>query len=247
MTLSRFALFRRPDPAEIEVAHEGAVYRVALRRRAAARRLTLRISGATGEAVLTIPERTDVAAARRFAQAHGGWIAARLARLPDRVALEPGAVVPVRGVEHRIVHQPRALRRVAALADAQGPLLAVSGDAAGVPARVRAHLQGEARRDLEAAVARYAAALGVTPARITLRDTTSRWGSCSAAGGLNFSWRLVLAPPFVLDYLAAHEVAHLREMNHSNRFWRLVQGVCPATREAEAWLKAHGTGLHRYG
>lgn len=247
MNLSRFALFRRPDPTELTVAHEGALFRVALRRRAAARRLTLRVSSATGEAVLTIPERTDVAAAQRFADAHGGWLAARLARVPDRVALEPGALVPLRGVEHRIVHAPVALRRVSAGTGPDGPVITVSGERAEVAARLRAYLQREARRDLEAAVARYAALLGVTPARITLRDTTSRWGSCSAQGGLNFSWRLVLAPPFVLDYLAAHEVAHLREMNHSNRFWRLVHGACPATREAEAWLKSHGTALHRYG
>ncbi|KAA2233441.1 M48 family metallopeptidase [Salinarimonas soli] len=247
MTLSRFALFRRPDPTDITVAHEGAIFRVALRRRPAARRLTLRVSSVTGEAVLTIPERTDVAAAKRFADAHGGWIAARLARVPDRVALVPGALVPLRGVEHRIAHRPVALRRVSVATDAGGPILAVAGETAEVAGRVRAFLQREARRDLEAAVARYAEALGVSPSRITLRDTTSRWGSCSARGGLNFSWRLILAPPFVLDYLAAHEVAHLREMNHSQRFWRLVQGACPATQEAEAWLKRHGAGLHRYG
>jgi predicted metal-dependent hydrolase len=247
MTLPRFALFRRPDPAEIAVSHEGAVYRVALRRRAAARRLTLRVSSATGEAVLTIPERTDLGAAKRFADAHGGWIAARLARVPDRVALVPGAVVPLRGVDHRIVHRMVALRRVSVAETFEGPVLAVSGETAGVAGRVRAFLQREARRDLEAAVARYAGALGVTPARIALRDTTSRWGSCSSRGGLNISWRLVLAPPFVLDYLAAHEVAHLREMNHSQRFWRLVHGAGPATGEAEAWLKRHGAGLHRYG
>jgi hypothetical protein len=247
MSPFRFAPLRRPDPSAIAVPHEGAVFTVALRRRAAARRLTLRVSSATGEAVLTIPERTPLAEAQRFAAAHGGWLAARLARLPERVALLPGAVVPLRGVEHRILHRAVALRRVATAPTPEGPAIVASGDVAEVPGRVRAFLQREARRDLEAAVAVYAARLGVAPASITLRDTTSRWGSCSARGGLNFSWRLVLAPPFVLDYLAAHEVAHLREMNHSTRFWRLVQGVCPATREAEAWLKSHGTALHRYG
>jgi predicted metal-dependent hydrolase len=80
-----------------------------------------------------------------------------------------------------------------------------------------------------------------------VRDTKSRWGSCSARGNLNFSWRLILAPAFVLEYLAAHEVAHLKEMNHSPRFWRLVHGVCPKTIEAERWLKRHGTELHRFG
>ena len=80
-----------------------------------------------------------------------------------------------------------------------------------------------------------------------MRDTKSRWGSCSASGCLNFSWRLILAPPFVLDYLAAHEVAHLKEMNHSRRYWATLRKLCPHTDEAERWLKRHGTELHKYG
>jgi predicted metal-dependent hydrolase len=112
---------------------------------------------------------------------------------------------------------------------------------------VREFLQREARRDLGEAVARHTANLGIPARRITIRDTRTRWGSCSSRGFLNFSWRLVLAPPHVLDYLAAHEVGHLKEMNHSNRFWRIVRDLCPRTDEAEAWLKRHGTELHRYG
>src|SRR5690606_2143888 len=79
------------------------------------------------------------------------------------------------------------------------------------------------------------------------RDQSSRWGSCSSAGVLSYSWRLILAPPYVLDYLAAHEVAHLQEMNHSPRFWRLVEKLVPNMRRAKAWLDVHGTDLHRYG
>ena len=105
----------------------------------------------------------------------------------------------------------------------------------------------EARRDLEAAVGRHAARLGVKVRRITLRDTSSRWGSCSASGALNFSWRLVLAPPFVLDYLAAHEVAHLIHMNHSDAFWAVVTRLSTDVDPAEAWLKTHGSGLLRFG
>ena len=82
---------------------------------------------------------------------------------------------------------------------------------------------------------------------IAIRDTKSRWGSCSSTGTLSFSWRLIMAPPLVLDYLAAHEVAHLKELNHSNRFWTLLHELCPATDEAERWLKRHGAELHRYG
>jgi len=106
---------------------------------------------------------------------------------------------------------------------------------------------GEAKRDLAAAVKRHTDALGIPARSITVRDTRSRWGSCSAQGSLNFSWRLVLAPPFVLDYLAAHEVAHLKEMNHSPQFWRVAHALCPRLEEAERWLKRNGADLHRYG
>jgi predicted metal-dependent hydrolase len=126
-------------------------------------------------------------------------------------------------------------------------VIEVFGETPHVPRRVREFLEAEAKRDLAVAVKRYCTRLGVTAKRITVRDTTSRWGSCSARGALSFSWRLVLAPPMVLDYLAAHEVAHLRELNHSPRFWRLVKTAFPQTDEAEEWLKRHGSELHRFG
>jgi predicted metal-dependent hydrolase len=105
----------------------------------------------------------------------------------------------------------------------------------------------EARRDIEAAVARHAGKLGVSPRRITLRDTTSRWGSCSSTGALNFSWRLIMAPSYVLDYLAAHEVAHLVHMNHSPAFWKILGKLSAHVERAEAWLKINGAGLLRFG
>jgi predicted metal-dependent hydrolase len=246
----RFALFRRaaPDPAHLDVRHEGGSFQVTLRRRASARRMTLRVSSATREIVLTIPEHADLAAAARFADGHGAWIAARLARVPERVAFVQGAVIPFRGVPHRIVHWSNVRGATTATGGAGGePIIAVSGEAPHLARRVRDYLDREARRDLVVAVKHYTEALGLPAKRITVRDTKSRWGSCSANGCLNFSWRLILAPPFVLDYLAAHEVAHLREMNHSYRFWRTVHKLCPHTEEAERWLKRHGTELHRYG
>jgi hypothetical protein len=112
---------------------------------------------------------------------------------------------------------------------------------------VRDFLKREAKSDLEAASRRAAAALGIAVKRVSIRDQSSRWGSCSTTGVLSYSWRLVLAPPFVLDYLAAHEVAHLIEMNHSRRFWRVVERICPDLARAKAWLDANGTSLHRYG
>src|SRR6185503_17876423 len=127
------------------------------------------------------------------------------------------------------------------------PLLCVAGEAPHVGRRVRDHLKREAKRDLDAASRRYAQRLGVAIRRVSIRDQASRWGSCSTTGVLSYSWRLILAPPFVLDYLAAHEVAHLIEMNHSPRFWRIVLGACPDAHRAKAWLDAHGNDLHRYG
>jgi predicted metal-dependent hydrolase len=126
-------------------------------------------------------------------------------------------------------------------------LLCVAGDGPHVDRRVSDFLKREARRDLEIANARAAATLGVKIKRLSIRDQSSRWGSCSTTGALSYSWRLILAPPFVLDYLAAHEVAHLVEMNHSPRFWRLVDRLCPHARRAKPWLELHGTDLHRYG
>ena len=129
----------------------------------------------------------------------------------------------------------------------RGPLICVAGERAHIARRVTDFLKREARKDLEAAVARHSKQLGVKPRRIVLRDTVSRWGSCSSTGGLNFSWRLILAPPFVLDYLAAHEVAHIVHMNHSPLFWKLARRLHPGTDRAEIWLKVHGASLHRFG
>ena len=246
----RISLFKRsaPDPDHIAVRHGAETFRVAVRRRAAAQRFTLRVSNATGEAVLTLPERGDFAAALRFAESQSGWLAVRLKRVPDRTPFEVGALVPLRGVPHRIVHWSKIRGVPEATVDAAGaPILAVTGETPHVSRRVMDFLRREATGDLSEAVARHTKALGIPARSISIRDTRSRWGSCSAQGRLNFSWRLILAPPYVLDYLAAHEVAHLKEMNHSERFWRLTRRLCPRTDEAEAWLKRHGSTLHRFG
>jgi predicted metal-dependent hydrolase len=237
------SLFDRRPASEIEIAHAGEIYRVALRRVATSRRYTLRVRAASRDALLTMPARGTLKAARAFAERHAAWIGVRLARLPKPIAFAPGETLPLRGVEHLIVHRPAARGVVWLEANA----ICVAGEAPHVARRVADFLKREARRDLEAAVARHAAALAVKPRRIALRDTTSRWGSCSSSAALNFSWRLILAPPEVLDYLAAHEVAHIVHMNHSPMFWTLTRRLFAETDRAEAWLKAHGSGLHRFG
>lgn len=238
-----------PRTELLSVSHDGAVYDVRIRRNAAARRLILRVRADTGQPVLTLPARTSLATAKVFLARHGHWIAERVARLPAQVPFADGAEFPLRGQACRIVHAGGRRGKLATLpGDTGAPLtLQVPGEADHVPRRVLDHLKAEAKADLAAAVARYAAALGVRVGRLSIKDTKSRWGSCSSTGGLSFSWRLIMAPPFVLDYLAAHEVAHRAEMNHSDRFWRIVADICPEWQAAERWLTAHGSGLHRYG
>ena len=245
----RALLYRRPsEPPAIQIVFDQASYPVRIRRHRQARRYTLRIHAATREIILTMPPRGSVKEAKAFAQKHGGWIAARLHRLPIAAPFADGATVPLRGLEHRIAHRPGVRGTVWCESDAAGErLLCVAGDVPHVNRRVRHFLQREAQRDLDAASRRAAELLGVVIKRISVRDQSSRWGSCSTTGLLSYSWRLILAPPFVLDYLAAHEVAHLVEMNHSARFWRHVERICPHVRRAKSWLDAHGPDLHRYG
>jgi predicted metal-dependent hydrolase len=245
----RALLYRRPsEPQMIEIVFDGSVYPARLRRHRQARRYTLRIQAATREVILTIPPRGSLKEAREFAQKHGGWIAARLGRLPEAAPFAHGTVVPLRGVPHRIAHRHGVRGTVWTETDANGEqLLCVAGQAPHVDRRIGDFLRREAKQDLETASLRFARDLGLTVQRVTLRDQSSRWGSCSTTGVLSFSWRLVLAPSYVLDYLAAHEVAHLVEMNHSAKFWRLVRRLCPDHERAKAWLDVHGTDLHRYG
>ena len=244
----RALLFRRPpDPQLIEIAFDGMIYPVQLRRHAQARRYTLRIQAATRTVLLTMPIRGSLREAKAFAERNGGWIAARLKRLPQAIAFADGLELPLRDVPHRITHRPGVRGTVWTEAGDDMPLLCVAGDPAHLPRRVRDYLKREARRELEAASRKYAAMLGVTVKRVVVRDQVSRWGSCTSAGLLSYSWRLILSPPHVLNYLAAHEVAHLVEMNHSRRFWRVVARICPEWQSAKGWLNAHGTALHRYG
>jgi predicted metal-dependent hydrolase len=244
----RALLYRRPsEPSAINIVFDREIYLVRVRRHRQARRYTLRIHSATREVLLTMPPRGSLKEAREFAQKHGGWIAARLDRLPAPAPFAEGTVLPVRGVDHQIVHRPRARGTVWVELAGDERLLCVAGAEPHLARRVRDFLKREAQRDLEAASRAAAERLGVRVKRVSIRDQSSRWGSCSTTGVLSFSWRLILAPPFVLDYLAAHEVAHLIEMNHSRRFWRLVERICPHLTPAKTWLDVHGSNLHRYG
>ena len=246
----RALLYRRPsEPPAISIAFEREIYLVRVRRHRQARRYTLRIHSVTREVVLTMPPRGSLKQAREFAEKHGGWIAARLGRLPEPAPFAHGAVIPLRGVDHRIEHRRGAARHGVDRdrRSRRAPALRRRRGTPHVARRISDFLKREVKSDLEAASRRAADALGVAIKRVSIRDQSSRWGSCSTTGVLSYSWRLIFAPPFVLDYLAAHEVAHLVEMNHSRRFWRVVERICPHVARAKIWLDAHGADLHRYG
>jgi len=241
----RFALKRAPERLLVEFADREVA--VAVRRNQRARRLILRLDSAAGMPVLTLPARTSLAQAEIFLGKHIGWLQSRLAREVAEVPFRDGSIFPLRGEACRIVH--RGGRGLIALEEEEGgeSALMVPGDAPHVARRVTDWLKREARRDFETSVALYAKALRTEPKGIRVGDAKSRWGSCSAGGMLTFSWRLILAPPHVLNYLAAHEAAHLCQMNHGPKFWALVRYLMPHHHGAREWLKKNGAGLHAVG
>ena len=169
------------------------------------------------------------------------------AGIPTATPFAAGAIIPRRGIGHRIVGTGQLRGRVEISIDDDGPLLLVPGDPQHQGRRLVDWLKSEAGDDLRRQSDRHAATLGVKVVALSLRDQSTRWGSCSTTGRLSYNWRLIMAPEFVLDYVAAHEVAHLKEMNHSMAFWRTVERALPDMARGRAWLKAHGRELMAYG
>ena len=211
-----------------------------LRRSARARRLSLRMSQLDGRVTRTLPRQVPEAEGLKFLREKEAWLRGHIDKRDPDVIVGPGAMVPVEGVPHAVV-----LRHGRGVHAAVGHLH-IGGDPETLPARLRGWLKARARDRLAEACDRYAARLGREYTAITLRDTRSRWGSCTADGRLMFSWRLILAPPPVLDYVAAHEVAHLEHMNHSPAFWAAVERIHGEWRPLRQWLREDGASLHRY-
>jgi hypothetical protein len=237
----------RPQLAGRELLRiDGDSVPVTLRLNPRARRLIVKVHPSTGEVTVVAPSQRALNGALAFARSESDWIRKRLARVPKPVLLCVGARIPYRGELHEIVEGEPG--RAPVWVDEKGarPVMLVSGKPEHAPRRVLDFIKREARRTLEARAAFYADKLGIKPRRITVRDTASRWGSCSAQRSLSFSWRLILAPDHVLDYVVAHEVAHMKEMNHGPRFWKLVEFLGPDTTRAQRWLSQQGTMLHRY-
>jgi predicted metal-dependent hydrolase len=239
--LQRRAGPRALDPSRIAIGDE--VLEVVFRRHAQARRLVLRLNPTGTGVLVTVPNGVSRVKALEFTARSRGWIEERVRSRGGLIHLEDGGIVPLRGIRHEIQHVDS--RRGVVRADALRAVIEVPGDPAHVKRRVLDYLKSAARDDLTRASERYAAMMGVSYRRIIIRDQRSRWGSCSASGDLSFSWRLILAPDYVLDYVAAHEVAHLRHLNHSKHFWRLVLTHCETAARARNWLRTHGQEVHR--
>lgn len=216
---------------------------VRARRHRSARRITLRIDARMDCAILTLPRRASLKSGFGFAREKADWLARKLCALPPLTAFEDDAVIPFRGEALLIRHFPLA----GPVPVLSAGILHVPGETAQVAETVQDWLRARALLELTLAAEEKAALIGLPPPEVRIRDPRSRWGSCSAAGRLSFSWRLVMAPPMVLDYVVAHEVAHLRHLDHGARFKALADRLTDSAVPAEAWLSEEGTGLHRYG
>lgn len=214
---------------------------VHLKRSARARRFSLRVSRLDGKVTLSMPVRAREGEALAFLKGNEDWLRQTLSAMPGPTlqAVGPGTAIHVEG--DPLVLTPAAGRGVRA----EGGHLLVPGSPETMGPRVAAWLKVLARDRLATASTHYARLVGRQYSSLAIRDTRSRWGSCSPDGRLMYSWRLIMAPPAVLDYVVAHEVAHLVELNHSPAYWKVVTSICPDWKDHRAWLKTHGNTLHR--
>jgi len=239
---------RPPTLQAFELEVDGQLVMFHLKHHARARRMTLKFNPGIIGFSLTLPPHVKQAEAKRFAESQTPWITKQLARAHKPIAFMPGATIPVRGIDHIIHHAlgKRGTVWVDTIEDG-APTLLVAGKEPHISRRITDWLKQEARNDISLSVKTHAQNMGLAYDRVSVRDQKSRWGSCSSNGTLSFSWRLILAPDFVLDYVAAHEVAHLAHMNHGPDFWALVARESPDMHHAKNWLQRHGSALHRYG
>lgn len=233
---------RLPLPAGLGGADgSGAQVRIRVNRRA--RRIGLRIDPIAGEPVLTLPRPSDLQRGLAFLEQQRDWLARQMAALPPGRPFVDGAEIPYRGQPHRLRHVPALTGRPRIV---NGEIL-VGGAAEHMARRTREGLSREARDFIAPHAHVLAQRIGQRVTGISIRDQRTRWGSCSASGRLNFSWRLVLAPPAVLDYVVAHEVAHLAHHDHGPSFWALVERLQPDFAAHRGWLREHGAALQRVG
>jgi predicted metal-dependent hydrolase len=215
---------------------------IVIRRRAGVRRIIIRYQPLQQCLTLTLPRYVNIRQGLHFVEEKRQWIARQLSAAPAQIPFTDGQAIPVFGTTYTLRHAGgRGVITV------EGSDILVHGDPAFMQRRVREWLKAQMRARLTELAQDKARRIGQSVKKISLRDTSSRWGSCSHDGHLSFSWRLVFAPIDVLDYLVAHEVAHLAEHNHSPAFWNVVHQLCPDYERPRRWLKTHGTKLYAYG
>lgn len=225
---------------------EGVSAPIELRINRRAKRLIVRVDVTRRVVVITAPSKRAAPDALRFAQSRAGWIAEQLALASPGLIFVDGASFPFRGAPHVIRAAPTQRAHVERV-ETPEPAFVVGGDPQFLNRRLTDWLKSEARRVLSARADDYAARIGAVRGRIAVRDPHTRWGSCSQNGGLMFSWRLILAPPDILDYVVAHECAHLRHLDHSAEFWSLVDRLGVSRDSAHRWFRTHGRSLHHWG
>jgi predicted metal-dependent hydrolase len=246
MSFGFFRTLTKPAPLPVEAREHtvaGRTLPLRIVENERARRLTLRIDAGGQGLRITVPPGLRQGEVEKFLHRHQGWLEQRLAKVPERPQVRPGIKIPFRGVPHLIVHEPGKRGTVSVEGGASGPCLIVHGDRLHLPRRIADFLKREAKNEIETLVAGHTATIGKSAKTIRFRDTSSRWGSCTSNGTLSFSWRIMMAPAPVINYLVAHEVAHLKEMNHGPKFWKLCEELCPDTERCKAWLKRNGSAL----
>lgn len=227
----------------LTISLDGQAVDLAVRRSARAQNIALRLDPAKPAPELVLPPRVGEAEGLDFVRSRASWLLDRLAAQPPHVPFRDGETLPLRDVPHRILHDPDS-RRGVWQADGQ---IVVSGREEHLARRLQDWLRREARADIAPQVRDKTQILGRPAGAVTVRNQRSRWGSCAHNGNLSFNWRLILAPDWVLDYVVAHEVAHLAQPNHSAAFWRTVDRLTPHANTGRAWLRRNGDRLFRYG
>ena len=217
----------------------GVDYPVKLRRNAQAKKMILRVDGISGEIKLTAPLHVSLRKLQRFVDENNAWLLTERAKVDARPPVQDGSMLSFVGQTYRVCFSDTPPRGVKVV-DRE---IHVGGPADQAPARLMRWLKAQAKEQLGEDAAYYADLLGVSYKRISIGDMKSRWGSCSSSGTLRFNWRLVLAEPSVRRYVAAHEVAHILEMNHSDRFWHHVELCVPNYKSERKWLKMNGNSL----
>jgi predicted metal-dependent hydrolase len=241
ITLSNASSDPAADGLHIRVGD--AAWPVRVVRHALSRRYRLVFDGARGELRLTVPRRASERAAMQWAAGQQAWIAEQIGKTATPVLVGPGTAIPFRGIERRIDWAPGAPRAIRLGGDA----ITVGGPIEGVGRRIERWLKAEALALMESESRAIADAAGLAVGRVGVGDPRSRWGSCTTGGDLRYSWRLIMAPDHVRRATVAHEVAHLRHMDHSPAFHALVDALHDGdVAAARAWLRREGRALHRY-